>query len=225
MGRPYATRLLTLDPYNEAAHRQLMWLLVRSGQRHAALEQYQHCRRLLADELGVEPSAATTAVYRHIRALEFPPPCYLPQQDSPFIGREGEVTAVSQQLAQLDCRLLSLLGPGGVGKTRLALEATHRLWQQRPGQFLHGVYFISLAGIDLVHQIPLLLAEKLSVSLRGPAVPFDQLLNYLHDKECCSFWTMWSICWSGMRRRWQTCWRGCWPRLGKSSCWLRRAPG
>jgi DNA-binding SARP family transcriptional activator/predicted ATPase len=182
-GRPYAARLLALDPYNEVAHRQLMWLLVRSGQRHAALEQYQQCRRLLLDELGVEPAPATTAVYTHIRALEFPPPCHLPRADTPLIGREGEVTAVSQQLAQPDCRLLSLLGPGGVGKTRLAMEAAHRLWQQRPGQFLHGVYFVSLAGIDAVPQIPLLLAEKLAVSLRGPAAPLTQLLNYLHDKE------------------------------------------
>lgn len=182
-GRPCAAQLLTLDPYYEAAHRQMMWLLAREGQPNAALDHYQQCRRLLADELGVEPAPATTAVYQQIRALEFPPPCQLPRQTSPFVGREREITAVGQYLARPDCRLLSLLGPGGTGKTRLAVEAAAQLWQQRPGQFLHGSYFIPLETALTAGQIPLLLAEKLQVALRGSAPPLDQLLNYLRDKE------------------------------------------
>jgi DNA-binding SARP family transcriptional activator/predicted ATPase/TolA-binding protein len=183
VGRPYTARLLALDPYYEAGHRQMMWLLARSGQRNAALSHYQQCRRLLTEELGVEPSPATTAVYNQIRALEFPPPCQLPPQTGPFVGRETELALLSQQLAQPDCRLLSLLGPGGTGKTRLAIEVAAQLWQQRPGQFLHGFHFIPLETIATISQIPLLLAEKLNIALRGSGEPVAQLLGYLHDKE------------------------------------------
>lgn len=66
-GIPYATRLADLDPYSEEAHRHLMQLLARAGQRHAALQQYQKCRQLLADDLGVLPLAETTAFYERLR--------------------------------------------------------------------------------------------------------------------------------------------------------------
>lgn len=61
-------RLLALDPWREDAHRQLMLVLARSGQRDAALAQYAACRRVLAAELGAEPDAATSALYERIRA-------------------------------------------------------------------------------------------------------------------------------------------------------------
>ena len=64
----YAARLLKLEPWREEAHRYLMVLLARSGQRSAALAQYEACRRVLAAELGVEPDAETTALYERIRA-------------------------------------------------------------------------------------------------------------------------------------------------------------
>jgi len=61
-------RLLALDPWREDAHRQLMLVLARSGQRGAALAQYEACRRVLAEELGTEPDAATIALYERICA-------------------------------------------------------------------------------------------------------------------------------------------------------------
>ncbi|HUM71931.1 MAG TPA: BTAD domain-containing putative transcriptional regulator, partial [Chloroflexota bacterium] len=61
-----ATRLLALEPWREEAHRQLMLAQLRSGQRSAALAQYETCRRLLAAELGVEPSAETITLYERI---------------------------------------------------------------------------------------------------------------------------------------------------------------
>lgn len=182
-GRVEAARLLSIDPYYETAHRQMMWLLTRSGQRNAALDHYHTCRRLLSDELGVAPAPATTAVYNQIRALDFPPPCRLPHQSTPFVGREASVTAVSRQLSHPHCRLLSLLGPGGTGKTRLAIEAAAQIYRHQPGQFLHGVTFISLETIETVRQIPLLLAENLSVTLRGASDPLKRLLDHLRDKE------------------------------------------
>ena len=67
LARQYAWRQLALELWDEAAHRCVMRVLVRKGQRRAALAQYERCRQVLADELGVEPSAETTALYEHIR--------------------------------------------------------------------------------------------------------------------------------------------------------------
>jgi DNA-binding SARP family transcriptional activator len=65
--RRYAQRQIELDSWREEAYRQLMRLLAQSGQRSAALAQYETCRRILARDLGVEPEAETTALYEQIR--------------------------------------------------------------------------------------------------------------------------------------------------------------
>src|SRR5690606_5173921 len=69
-----ARRWLSLDPLHEPAHRELMLLYAWSGQQTAALRQYQECRRILADELGVEPESDTDELYQAIRAKRTPPP-------------------------------------------------------------------------------------------------------------------------------------------------------
>ncbi len=63
-----ARRLLMLDPWLESAHRNLMWMLARTGDRSGALAQYETCRQVLAQELGVEPVRETTALYEQIKA-------------------------------------------------------------------------------------------------------------------------------------------------------------
>src|SRR5215472_5282703 len=91
-GVVHAARLLELDPLREEAHRQMMTLLASKGQRSAALSQYDTCRRILADELGVEPEAATAALFRLIQSGTFVPPAVpakplhnLPTQPTRFI--------------------------------------------------------------------------------------------------------------------------------------------
>ena len=66
--RQYAWRALAQEAWDEAAHRCLMRVYARSGQRSAALAQYERCRKVLADELGIAPAAETTALYEHIRS-------------------------------------------------------------------------------------------------------------------------------------------------------------
>jgi len=67
LARRYLQRQIELEPWREEAHRQLMRLLVRGGQRSAALAQYETCHRILERDLGIEPEAETTALYERIR--------------------------------------------------------------------------------------------------------------------------------------------------------------
>jgi DNA-binding SARP family transcriptional activator len=96
-GITYAARMLQLDPLAESAHRQMMRLLAYSGQRGAALAQYETCRQLLQDELGVEPTAETTALYEQIQEGQLDGPLAAP---APVASPSVEVSP--QLLAFLD---------------------------------------------------------------------------------------------------------------------------
>lgn len=151
-------RLLLLDPWNEQAHRKQMWLLACTGQRTAALAQYQTCAQVLADELQLEPMPETTALYLQIRdglftqrlpvtkeeargnrtnadrVLNLPaevpavlPPHNLPRRLTPLVDRFHESTALRKRLWDPNYPLLTIVGEGGVGKTRLALAVAQSL--------------------------------------------------------------------------------------------------
>jgi predicted ATPase/DNA-binding SARP family transcriptional activator len=191
-GIEQATRLLQLDTLREKTHRQLMMLLARSGQRSAALAQYETCKRLLDAELGVNPTPDTTELYEQIRdgviaTVTEPisdrapiPASNLPPQSTSFIGRETDIVALVEQLNDPDCRLLTLVGMGGIGKTRLALQVA----RQKIGDFAHGVCFVELAPLDTPTAIPTAVAAALRLQLQpGRDTPQVQLLDYLHEKE------------------------------------------
>jgi len=178
-GIEVTNRLLALEPWQEEAHRQLMTLLVRSGQRSAALAQYETCRRILAEELGVEPLPETQALYNRIKSGRGETPHNLPIQITPFIGRQTELAQIIHRLDQSTCRLLTIIGPGGIGKTRLAIKAAEQLL----GNFTDGVYFISLVGIQMPEFITSAIAEAIDCPLSGKTPEQTQLLNYLQDKD------------------------------------------
>src|SRR5438128_2590678 len=122
----WSRRLLAAEPWQEEAQRQLMRLLARRGQRQAALEQYAVCCRALREELNSTPQAATQALYAQLRAGPVAPPHNLPALPGGFLGREREVATLQTRLGDAACRLVTLLGLGGSGKTRLAVQvATH----------------------------------------------------------------------------------------------------
>ncbi len=178
-GIEYTNHLLALEPWQEEAHRQLMTLLARSGQRSTALAQYETCRRILAEELGVEPLPETQALYQRLKTRPETRPHNLPPQTTPFIGRQTELAQIAHYLDRSDCRLLTLIGLGGIGKTRLALQAAG----QALDTFADGVYFVSLAGISSPEFLVLTIGEALNYPLSGEADPKRQLLKYLHQKE------------------------------------------
>lgn len=176
-----ATRLLALDEWREEAHGQLMLALARSGQRSAALAQYKRCRQILQAELGVEPAAETRALYERIKSALTAPRHNLPAAVTGFVGRTEEIAELRRWLIAPTTRLLTILGPGGVGKTRLALEVAAAC----ESIFLNGVWFTSLAAIQRsdADGLALALAATLDCPLTGPTNPKAQLLTFLQQRE------------------------------------------
>lgn len=201
----HARRWLSLDTLHEPAHRLLMTLYARSDQRSAALRQYQECVRILEAELGVGPSPETTSLYEEIRtspAAESGPPQALPDtkaarparhnlpaQPTPFVGRRREMAEIQGLLNDPGCRLLTLLGPGGIGKTRLALQVAAELAEASPPSYQHGVFLVSLAPFETADAAVSAVAEALGYSFhadaegRTRAAPRAQLLDYVRQRQ------------------------------------------
>lgn len=104
---------------------------------------------------------------------------HLPIQLTPFIGRADEVTEIRELLTAPACRLLTLVGPGGIGKTRLAIQVATELLNN----FSHGVYFIPLQPIQSVEFLISAVADSLGFPLRGQEDAEVQLLTYLHERD------------------------------------------
>ncbi|MFC5748005.1 BTAD domain-containing putative transcriptional regulator [Actinomadura rugatobispora] len=119
--------LIAAHPLRERARGLLMRALHASGRQAEALEFYEETRRLLAAELGADPSGELAEIHLAILRGEgggARAATALPAQLTSFVGREAELRRVGKMLAEW--RLVTLLGPGGAGKTRLALEAAGR---------------------------------------------------------------------------------------------------
>ena len=176
-------RQVEMEPWQELAHRRLMRLLALDGQRAEALVQYERCRRILRLELGVEPEPETVALHARIRdgaelhAVGASPPHNLPAQLTPFVGREREMVEITTRLRDPVCRLLTLVGPGGCGKTRLALEAT----ATQLADFADGVFLVSLAPLRSIDAVVPALAAALGIT--STSDPRQQLLGYLREKH------------------------------------------
>jgi DNA-binding SARP family transcriptional activator/predicted ATPase len=187
-GIAYARRWMALDPMHDQPHYALMQMYTWTGQRSAALRQYQEYVQILEQELGVPPEQDITQLYETVREnhpLPLPSPSLtgrshnLPLQATPFVGREDELREVGQLLARTSCRLLTISGPGGVGKTRLGLQVA----AGRVQSFSDGVFFVPLAHLRSPDLLVPAIAESLGFSFRGRADPKAQLLDYLRDKE------------------------------------------
>lgn len=205
---PYAHRWLNLDPLHEPAHRHLMQLYAQLNQKAAAIRQYEICTRTLAEELNVSPEEETTALYERIRAGHFPgdvhgeqndrgiersgnkdqatlsahptPGRNLPTQSTPFVGRQAELNDLRSLLVDSMVRLLSLIGPGGSGKTRLALQIA----AQEQDTFADGVYFVPLAALNSPDNLIPAIAKSLRLSFfKEGEPPQQQLFDYLRARH------------------------------------------
>lgn len=103
----------------------------------------------------------------------------LPADTLPFIGREREINELVQQLTDEKFRLVTILGPGGMGKTRLSIEVGRRLL----GYFMDGVYFIPLAAVTSAEHITTTLAEIINFKFHSDVQPKQQLLDHLQKQH------------------------------------------
>jgi predicted ATPase/DNA-binding SARP family transcriptional activator len=204
-----AQQLTLTNPLREAAHGDLIRIYARLGQHSAAVEQFERYQRLLAAELGVAPDAALAALAEEIRGgawrsqpLEAPqqlatrraardrqiPRHNLPADLTSFLGREEELAQLAATLVDPGCRLVTITGPGGVGKTRLAL-ASAREQACSGSPFADGVFFVALAalrptGVEAgdAALVAGIIAAAIGLPLAGSAPPPEQLISALRDK-------------------------------------------
>lgn len=194
-----ATQLLHMDSLREKTFHQFIQLLALSGEREAALAQYETCRQMLHTEFGVQPTPETTDLYQRICAGEImgertlspvvaapvklvpqQPKHNLPIQATSFVGREPDIAAVMEMLEKPDCRLVTLVGSGGIGKTRLALAVAERL----QSRFTHGAFFVPLASLTSSSAIVPSIGTHLQFQFYpSPDTIEQQLINFLHGKE------------------------------------------
>jgi predicted ATPase/DNA-binding SARP family transcriptional activator len=169
-------RVLQEQPFRERLWGQLMLALYRGGRQAEALETFAEARRVLAEQLGVEPGPGLqrlqAAILAHDPAVAGgpvagPPRGRLPAPVTSFVGRDQGVAEVTELLQ--DHRLVTLIGPPGVGKTRLALAAA----QAVEHTFAGGAWFVELARAGWPTDVARVVARTLDA--RGPAPSRDPL--------------------------------------------------
>lgn len=192
---PTARRWLALDPLHEPAHRAIMRLLAEMGDRSGAVRQYETCVQLLKAELGVAPQPETTQLHQAIlhgevraspgeqavveSAGKAPPKINLPVLPTQFIGRRPEVEQLKLLLQDPDRRLVTLVGAGGMGKTRLSIQAASEVGEYFPD----GVFFTPLASVQGEEAVIASIAKALDFAFTREDRPRQQLLDYLRNKQ------------------------------------------
>ena len=181
---PYAQRLVELDPFHEAAHRKLMELYVLTDKQSTAIQQYRSLEKLLRKELNLDPQPETRELYKRIRKGELKPaseknsPLRLektkPKHNLPFpltsfIGREREREGIARLITHN--RLVTLIGAGGIGKTRLAVQAGQSLLNAYPD----GVWFVPFESLGEEDLVPQTVASFLGI----PEPPEEHLVEAL----------------------------------------------
>lgn len=216
-----AQQWIELDDTDEAAHCSLMRLMAASGQRTAAIAQYESLRRILIESLGARPSAQTYELYRRIHADAPSPPrpatvdpeapdsqtpasdggdeaqgdcgprpdalvpveSSLPDDSSALIGRAVELDEIERRLLDPQCRALTLVGPGGIGKTRLVLTLARELGVR----FADGAVFLSAASLGDGGEPVVMLADAIAAQAgvrRGGSVDVgDSLAAALAERR------------------------------------------
>lgn len=186
--------LLTRDPLDEEAVRALLRIGSRAGERERALDAYRTFRQRLERELELAPTSETEQLADALREAAPSGPIReatpvavgdqsaasgTPGLTTSFIGRDLELGDLAHLLAKPDCRLITLTGFGGVGKSRLAQQAADEL----ASRYADGSTFVNLEAIEDVQGLPSVVAGRLGLTLGGKTEPFEQLQQGLRDRH------------------------------------------
>jgi predicted ATPase/DNA-binding SARP family transcriptional activator len=182
---PQLERLVAENPFRERFRAQLMLALYRCGRQTGALAQYRDAARVFRQELGVMPGPELRALERqildHDPALRFPRlvPENVPTPPDRLIGRLRELEEIRALFADPNRRLVTLTGPGGSGKTRLALEIAARLREEgtRPS------YFVDLAPLSDPQLVLQAVARLLGVEERAGASPQETIPEFVRGSR------------------------------------------
>ena len=185
-------RLTGEHPWRERLHAQLMLALYRSGRQGEALEAYGHAREVLVEQLGIEPGSELhrlhEAVLAQDSALDAPVATVtaparragaLPAPPNRTIGRARELGKIAEQLRAGRGRVLTLTGPGGVGKTRLALDAARAV----QADFADGAWFVPLAAIERSRDVAGAIVSALNIVAVTGESPEEALERFLAAKH------------------------------------------
>ncbi len=188
---PLLEALIVDDPAHEPAHQALIRAFASTGQPDLARRQYSVLRKTLEEELGDEPSAQTEALIAELDALPVLPLTIdhvpvtvakfrgIPAPLTPLVGRQRETEELLDLLWRPDVRLVTLLGPGGIGKTRLAIEAANGLVDELE----HGATFVNLTPTRDPALVLPAIAQVVGAREEGDRPLGDTLRDHLRDRE------------------------------------------
>ena len=172
------------DPLYEPSWGQLMLALYRSGRQADALRASPRLRRTLRVELGIDPSPPIARIELQIlrqdsdlELSDAPPPNNLPNPASSFIGRVHELREIVKMLG--DQQLITLVGPGGIGKTRLALAVAEHLKHS----YADGVWWVDLAPVRDPDAVLVRIASVLGATARRSGTIGDAVHQFVADRE------------------------------------------
>ena len=185
---PALEMLVGSDQTDEAVQRAIMRAQAAAGNRDEALRQFAHCVAVLRDELDANPAEETVALAESIRsgaptapvmptvpALRLPP---VPVPPTRLIGRAADLAALELLLADREIRLVTLVGPGGIGKTRLAIEAVMRV-----AQGADDVAFVALATVRDPDLVLPTIARALGIEETPDRPSAEQLRDALYQRS------------------------------------------
>ena len=186
--RKTAEKLVQLAPWDENAHSRLIDVLLQLAQGNAALAHYQSAVRYFAEELAIEPDYQMKQSHRDIQRFfesgRREPrknllSLQLPGYSTPFVGRSKELEILEDWVSEPGCQVITITGPGGSGKTRLA----SRLAETQNSLFTGGVFFISIAGCTDRQELSARILHEVSSVEERSADSMEELLAWATNRR------------------------------------------
>ncbi|HLL11907.1 MAG TPA: tetratricopeptide repeat protein [Rubrivivax sp.] len=174
-----ADALLQDDPQDEAALHAQLTHLAAQGQHARARELYREFAQRMQQDLGLAPGDALRALHEQLRQQPLPAAPQPTATDGGYIGRVFEQRRIAELMQRPDCRLLAIVGPGGMGKTRLARRALESL----APLFADGAVFVPLEDVSDAAAMPSRLARALGLKRSGARDGAAALVEHLQQRS------------------------------------------